>query len=576
MDRQAGVGEAADLRACIQDLIGLISLPVIWRGADVRHVVRTLLDVLLDMLHLDFAYARLQPPGGDPGIELARVSLELQAGLAPQEVCEAMRGLGRSGRSQVTQKSFAGVEFNVASLSLGLQGQVGEVAVASRRPDFPAATEHLILSMAANQAVVGIHEARLLGEQQRLAADLERKVAQRTSELSNEVEERISAEIQLREILAERERTEESLRRSTALFEQAQRLSSTGSWYWRVAGDVVELSEQTYAIYELDPGLTVTIDLIATRIHPEDLGLLQEMIDIARGPATKLDYLYRARMPEGRVKHLHLRAQGRRAKDGELEYIGAIQDVTQRHLAEEALGKARADLAHAARVTTLGALTASIAHEVNQPLAGILTNASTCLRMLASNPPDVDGACETAKRTIRDARRATDVIARLRALFTRKRTVVESLDLNEAAREVVALSSTEQHRSHVSLRLELAGSLPTVLGDRVQLQQVILNLIMNACEAMSAVDQQRRELVVATVSENAGVRLSVQDTGVGIDAASAERLFDAFYTTKTTGMGIGLSVSRSIIETHGGRLWAVSNEGRGATFSFTLPCEPST
>jgi C4-dicarboxylate-specific signal transduction histidine kinase len=257
-----------------------------------------------------------------------------------------------------------------------------------------------------------------------------------------------------------------------------------------------------------------------------------------------------------------------------VEYIGAIQDVTQRHLAEEALGKARADLAHAARVTTLGALTASIAHEVNQPLAGILTNSSACLRMLASDPPDLDGANETVRRTIRDARRATDVIARLRALFTKRRTVAEPVDLNEAAREVVVLSSAEQQRSRVALRLELAGSLPPVRGDRVQLQQVILNLILNAFEAMSAVDQHQRELVVATVLDGGNVCLSVRDTGVGIEGGAAERLFDAFYTTKSTGMGIGLSVSRSIIETHGGRLWAASNDGPGATFSFTLPCEP--
>lgn len=531
-----------------------------------------LLDVLVEMLRLDFAYASLQAAPGETPVAMARVSLERAADLLPEQVSEAIAGLGPTEGWRVTPLAIAGTEYAVASLPLGLHGQSGEVFAASLRAGFPATTERLLFSIAANQAVVGIQEARLLGEQKRQAAELERKILLSTAELRKEIAERILVEKRLREIVTERERSEEILRRSEALFKQAQRLSSTGSWYWRVAGDVVELSEQTYAIYELDPGIPVTLETIATRIHPDDMGLLQEMIALARGPAADLDYLYRARMPDGTVKHLHLVAHGSRDRDGELEYIGAIQDVTQRHLADEALARVRSELAHVSRVTTIGALTASIAHEVNQPLAGILTNASTCLRMLAADPPDLDGARETARRTLRDGTRAADVIARLRALFSRKRAVAEPLDLNEAVREVLALSAGELQRSRVAPQLELADALSPVVGDRVQLQQVILNLVVNALDAMTTVDPSGRELIVATAQDGPVVHLSVQDTGTGVGADSTERVFEPFFTTKNKGMGIGLWVSRSIVESHGGRLWAVPNDGPGTTFRFTLPC----
>ncbi|WP_426125877.1 PAS domain-containing protein [Pararhizobium sp. PWRC1-1] len=367
-----------------------------------------------------------------------------------------------------------------------------------------------------------------------------------------------------------------ALKRSEAWLREAQHLSSTGSWYWRVAADTLEFSEQTCVIYELDPFQTITLDVIASRIHPEDLPILQEMIDIARGPADDLDYLYRAQMPDLSVKHLHLVAHGSRDKNGQLEYIGAIQDVTQRHLAEEALGRARSELAHVARVTTLGVLTASIAHEVNQPLLGIVTNASTCLRMLAADPPNIEGARRTAERSIRDGHSAADVITRLRSLFGTKGTTTEPVDLNEAAREVIALTSSELQRARVNLQADLAGKLPLVSGDRVQLQQVILNLLLNACDAMSEIHDRPRKLIIRTRHQaDDRVDLSVQDVGAGLEWQDLEKLFEAFYTTKETGMGMGLSVSRSIIESHSGILSATPNQGPGATFSFSLPISES-
>ena len=258
-----------------------------------------------------------------------------------------------------------------------------------------------------------------------------------------------------------------------------------------------------------------------------------------------------------------------------LKWHGTVVDMHDWKQAQEELRNTQAELAHMTRVMTMGELTASIAHEVNQPLAGIITNASTCLRMLSADPPNVDGARETARRTIRDGNRTSEVITRLRALYSKKDATTEAMDLNEAAREVMALSSNELQRNRVILRLELADDLPFVAGDRVQLQQVILNLLRNASDAMSGVNDRPRHLLIRTQrDEGDRVRLTVQDTGVGFDPQAVDRLFKAFYTTKNNGMGIGLSVCRSIIENHHGRLWASLNDGPGASFSFVIPRSP--
>jgi signal transduction histidine kinase len=249
-----------------------------------------------------------------------------------------------------------------------------------------------------------------------------------------------------------------------------------------------------------------------------------------------------------------------------------VQDVTQRRIAEETLDKVRSELAHVARVMSLGQLTASIAHEVSQPLSGIITNASTCLRMLALEPPDIEGALKTAQRTLRDGNRASEVLARLRALFRKKDAALEAVDLNEAAEEVVALSAQDLQRRGIAIQTVLDGTLPRIEGDRVQLQQVILNLVLNAADAMDGIEDRPRRIVVETgAGSPEPVRLTVRDTGQGLPDGDAARVFDAFYTTKADGMGIGLSVSRSIIDRHGGRLWAGPNDGPGAAFSFALP-----
>jgi len=377
--------------------------------------------------------------------------------------------------------------------------------------------------------------------------------------------------------LSEQKRAERALRRSETFLAEGQRLSQTGSFSWRVATDEITWSEQLYRIYDVEIGVPVTLELIRSRVHPEDVSLIEKMkmVDQARDGGSNFEWQYRLMMPDHSIKYMHAVAHATRDEDGQLEYIAAVQDVTARQLSEDALDKARAQLTHVSRVTTLGVLTASIAHELNQPLSGIITNANTCLRMLGADPPDVTGARETARRTIRDGDRASEVIARLRAMFTKKESMIEAFDLNEATREVIALSSSDLHRKRVVLRQELTENLPPVDGDRVQLQQVILNLLLNAADAMTDIDDRPRDLVVSTTRDEVDrIRVAIRDAGVGFDPETADRLFEAFYTTKTSGMGIGLSVSRSIIERHHGRMWGARNDGPGATFSFSIPCAP--
>jgi PAS domain S-box-containing protein len=366
----------------------------------------------------------------------------------------------------------------------------------------------------------------------------------------------------------ERKHAEAELRRAHDHLVEVQRLSQTGSFTADLERDEYYWSDEFYRICEFEPGSTVTIQKLGEIVHPEDASLYEGAI--ARAIAgTDPNFSFRVVTARGVVKHL--RGFAHRIADRPV-FVGAIQDVTESKAAEEALNRARSELAHVARVTTLGTLTASIAHEVNQPLAGIITNASTCLRMLDADPPNIEGARETARRTIRDANRASDVIGRLRALFSKKEFTLEPLDLNEATQEVLALSLSDLQRNRAIVRLDFAADLPPVTGDRVQLQQVILNLLRNASEAMVSVTDRPRQLLISTDREDGDrVRLTVRDAGVGIDRPSLDKVFDAFYSTKSGGMGIGLSVSRSIVERHHGRLWVEPNDGPGATFAFSIP-----
>jgi PAS domain S-box-containing protein len=696
-------GEVQHLQRCINDLISLLALPAIWSGSDPSHVLHTLLDALMRMLRLDLVSVRLTDPVGGAPVEIVRLA-ELRGPMpSAHEVCEALsQGFKNDSRKwpPLLRNLMAEGDVSIVPLPLGLQGELGVIVAAAERTDFPRQTEALLLSVAANQASIGLQGARLLSHQKRVASELDQRVVQRTAELAaaNEelkkelaerrlVEERLGQEerelkrsevrkaaivdsaldcivtidhegcitefnpaaehtfgyrrdevlgkhladviippslrekhrqgfarylatgearvlgkrIEMTAVRAdggefpvelaitriplegppsftgylrditERKRARQELRRSEAFLAEAQHLSRLGSFSWRVPTDEITWSEQLYRIFQIDRDAQVTFEVIGTRIHPEDLSVFQEHIERSRRDRSDVQLEFRLQMPDGAVKYVHVAAHIR-GDHGQVEYIGAVQDVTERRSSEEALSKARSELSQVVRVTSLGVLTASIAHEVNQPLSGIVTNASTCLRMLAADPPNVDGARETARRTIRDGNRASEVITRLRALYGKKEPTIESVDLNEATREVIALSLSELQRNRVILRPELADDLPPVTGDRVQLQQVILNLIRNGSDAMSSVDDRPRQLLIRTErDEDDRARLTVQDAGVGFNPQAADRLFESFYTTKNDGMGIGLSVSRSIIESHHGRLWATLNNGPGATFSFSIP-----
>jgi len=370
----------------------------------------------------------------------------------------------------------------------------------------------------------------------------------------------------------DRKRAEADLRESYLRLTEAQRLSKTGSFITDLVGDDHNWSEEAFRIFELDPSTKVTVQMLQNMVHPEDLPSFGSMISRAM-TGEDVDFSFRILTRGGAMKHIRGMARVIEHAAGRPLFIGALQDVTESKIAEEALNRARSELAHVARVTTLNALTASIAHEINQPLSGIITNANTCLLALSEEPPDFEGARQTARRMIRDGNRASDVINRLRTLYSKKDSRPEPTDLNEATQEVISLSLSDLQRNRVILRHELADDLPLVTGDRIQLQQVILNLLRNASDAMAAVADRPRELIVKTEREEGDrVRLSVKDVGIGFEPEAADKLFQAFYTTKDDGMGIGLHVSRSIIEAHHGRLWATANNGPGATFSFAIPC----
>lgn len=309
----------------------------------------------------------------------------------------------------------------------------------------------------------------------------------------------------------DRKEAEEQVRRSEAFLAEAQRLTRVGSFSWRVATNEIRWSEQLYRIFELEPGSRVTFDVIGGRVHPEDLHLLYDMIEKAQSAVSNYEYEHRLLMPNGSVKYLHLTAHSTCDHDGQLEYFGAVQDVTQRQFAEAALAEARSELAKISRISSLGVLAASV------------------------------------RRTIRDGNRASDVISGLRALFKSKTVATEQVDLNEATREVIALMMSELQRYGVVLHLEFADHLPVFTGDRIQIQQVVLNLLRNASEAMSCIEGRARRLLIRTERQADNICFTVQDSGTGLAPGEAERLFESFYTTKKDGMGIGLSVSRSII-----------------------------
>jgi signal transduction histidine kinase len=393
-------------------------------------------------------------------------------------------------------------------------------------------------------------------------------------DLKGTVQELQSTNKALEATSRERERAEESLRRSESYLAEAQRLTHTGSWVWLVAGrDALHLSDEWYCIYGFDPenGMP-NWEQRLERIHPEDRAKWQEALDRAVGEKSDYDVEFRILLPGATVKYVQSVGHPVLDASGDVvQFVGSSTDITERKRVEESLRQAQADLARVNRVTTMGELTASLAHEVNQPIAAAVTNANTCLRWLTRDHPDVEEARTAALRIVNDGTRAAEIIKRIRLLFKKGTSPREFVDVNEVIREMVLLLRSEVARYNISVRTELAADLHRVLGDRVQLQQVMMNLIVNSIDAMKDMDGARELAVKSQRADNEQVLVSVSDTGVGLPVEQTDQLFQAFFTTKIQGTGMGLSISRSIVESHGGRLWAAGNSPRGASFRFTLP-----
>jgi signal transduction histidine kinase len=368
---------------------------------------------------------------------------------------------------------------------------------------------------------------------------------------------------------AERKRAEEALRRGDAFLAEAQALSHTGSFGWDIRSGDLHWSLETFRIFAYEPTATPTLERALERSHPGDRAVARQVIETASKERKGFDFECRLVMPEGLVKHI--RVVGHPLANGQ-EVIGAVTDITESKLAQEALVRSQEELAHANRVMTMGELLASVAHEVNQPLSAIVVNGEACLRWLSRPVPNVEQARDAARCIVRDGTRAGQVIARIRAMALKARTEKEQLDLNRAVKDVIALTRGEMRKNGVACRTGLGKDLAPVLGDRIQLQQLLLNLIMNGIDAMAAVADRPRELAITTENGDADqVQVTVRDSGVGLDPQHQERIFDPFYTTKPSGMGMGLAISRSIVQSHGGRLWATANDGPGAAFRFTVP-----
>ena len=371
---------------------------------------------------------------------------------------------------------------------------------------------------------------------------------------------------------AERKKAEQALRRSEAYLAEAQRLSRTGSFGWDVVSGQIYWSDETFRIFECDPETVPTIQTVLDRTHPDDRALVRETIDRAAAEKRNFAHEYRLMLSGGSVKYIRVLARRTPAEDASVVFVGAVTDITERKRAEEERAKLReleADLARINRVSMMGELAASLGHEIKQPIAGATINAATCLRWLENEPPRIEDVRRKVEAIVNDVKRATDIIDRNHSLYRRGSARPEPIDLNDIIRHMIALLRDTADRNSISIRAELDPDIAMTAADRVQLQQVLMNLMLNGIEAMKGTSGAL--MITSKQSEDGQLMVSVSDSGVGLPVEGAERIFETFFTTKPDGTGIGLPLSRRIIESHGGRLWATANTPRGAVFHFTVP-----
>ena len=380
--------------------------------------------------------------------------------------------------------------------------------------------------------------------------------------------------------ITEQELLTQELERRQAHLSEAQKLTHTGSWAWRLAdgkteGSTEHLSEEWYRIYGFDPAEgPPTWEEYLERVHPEDRLKWKGIVE--RAIVEKADYEqeFRILLPNGKVKWIRTVGHPVLSNTSDLEqFVGSSTDITELKSAEQEREKLRqleADLAHINRVSTLGEMAASLAHEIKQPIAAAITSANSCIEWLAHEPPNLDRARVAAAKIDKYGNRAAEIIDRIRSFYRKSAPQRELVDVNGVIQEMLTLLKGEATRSSIATRTDLSDELPRIMVDRVQLQQVFMNLMLNGIEAM---EDSGGELTVKSELQDSQLQFSVGDTGVGLPMENVDQIFSAFFTTKPQGSGMGLAISRSIVESHGGRLWATANDGRGATFHFTVPIQ---
>jgi signal transduction histidine kinase len=368
----------------------------------------------------------------------------------------------------------------------------------------------------------------------------------------------------------------EALRETNMWMVKGQQIGRMGSYRWNTRTLLSRASRECYRIFDIDLEINpVPFDVFRNRVHPDDLPALESALTDAVGTKSPFSHEYRVVHRDATTLQVIAVGQFDVSPSGDVELEGIITDVTERKASEQALADTQAELARATRLASLGELAGSIVHEVNQPLTAIIASAEACLRWLAREPAAAEEARKSALRVIDQSRKVSNVVSGLRSLVRDAQLQLADVDINEIVEEVLLLSKRELKRAGVSLKTDFDATLPTVAADRVQLQQVVLNLVRNALEAMTDVNGGTRVLSVSSKVADGHAAVSITDTGVGIDPANRGRLFVPLHTTKSQGLGLGLSICRKIISAHGGRLWAEKNAARGAIFTFALPLRRS-
>lgn len=540
------VEDSPQLKEHLNNLISILALPAMWSGAEADQVMISLLDALLVMLRLDFLYGELLEPHGFQSTKMARLaaskSLGVQQNLIAKVadswwICEA------TARPLCVPNPVGAGDVSITRIRLGLIEELGVIVAASRRSDFPNAFERMLLNVAANQAAIWLQEARRLREQKLLGAQLK----------------------------LDRKRSEELL------------LASEARWK-----KIFENSAVGVALTNLEGRIEVTNSTLQRMVGYTENELMRlSFFDLAHEENRKPARTLVAEILTGRRQQFNLEEQFVRkdgsylwvqtnvsivpGPDGAPRYILAIvDDISVRKLAEDSLRQAQARLSRATQVATAAELAAAIAHEINQPLGAVVANAHASLRWLSSASPNVDKARESIGLIIQDGNDVAEVVRRTKALFAGVNPVRTVINLNELVDEVLRLLQSEISKRTVFVETDLEQTLPPVLGDRLQIQQLLLNLVLNGIEATDAVkDRDKRIFIRTAVQPPKSIRVEVADNGVGLQ--EPDRVFEAFFTTKESGIGMGLAICRTIAEGHDGELWARSNSGTGTTFSFSLP-----